>query len=224
MFSKNTVLAVPQLGCDGYSISYDANIAVTTCNGAVVEGPIDGPLTPVAGFAAVSVTGAYITPEGDELIVKTHHTAADYAIAMYKRVGDHSYVLDSTIDTAATKETFVGTPSRGPTRHLFEGVPQVSLAELALVNQVWMTVGTYGVELGTLVYDVDLSEDGLRVVSTALDGTQAVPYYADRATIAERFTTSTPLDLPTLGGLMLTPDCARLYLMTTDGIAYVPRI
>ncbi len=186
--------------CSEYSAS-NTGRAVANCIGVVSEGPATGPLIPVVGLESqlgVMHDASRMVPEGDVLFVRQWNTSTLFSrILIERRQPGDTFAYDGevivsgmTLDTSAR----FGVPTRGPVRRMFLRNRQ-ALVELTVDAQGAASVVTAYTEndfaVDTIALVPNLSADGLQVVfgGTRTPGGSSV-YYADRATIGDRFGTA----------------------------------
>lgn len=216
--------------CWDYTISATANVAMASCAPSQInEGPLDTELSP-AGLAT-NVDHSRLTPEGDELIARTYNITPIYGRyrkvnGVWARQADLSFGLNAL---------FVSTPTRGPTRRIVVVDTAYSLHELISDgNDGWVTRESYSpAQLGVRPGPVALTADGLRLVTSPQTGDEEyVLWYADRASVDDRFSSVRPLTTAPASkfATYLTEDCGKLYVTVGEagaintGVFYAPQL
>jgi hypothetical protein len=223
--------------CIEYSVS-ETGRAAGFCNepaAQVSEGPAEGPLAPVAGLESTTtdlIETAKLSPEGDELYVRIRPTSGTTGrFAVYTRTGSgFAYSHDITLPSPPTSAFGrFGTPSRGPTRRMFVQNNTGAFLEIQLDSTGASTlIQTYdSTKLGgTIVTTVppELTPDGLHFVVILADSDGSGVFYADRASLAEDFSTARRIaGVPTNLAPFLVGDCGRLYFPALGYVFWVLR-
>jgi hypothetical protein len=198
----------------------------------ISEGPLEGPLVPIAGFEQVAPTHIDLVryaPEGDELFVRIWQddSVVGRIVVVRQTASGFSIDHDVTLPAGEATDSFIrfGTPSGGPKRRMFirngsePGIREIELDETGAST----LVGSYtAADFGVDYFGVpgNITADGLRVVFLGSPpSSQAQPVYADRASLADRFSTARVLSgLPYNVTPFVTADCGRLYF---DGLGYI---
>jgi len=227
--------------CSSYSVSTTTGLAVATCYDAsqwwpqVSEGQPDGSLLPARGFpdpTQVSMTSVRLTPEGDQLYVDAYdYTLWTHAFRTYQRLADGSWQRGADLPFTATGSTFLGGPTRGPTRHLLVttagGPPSVD-EYVSDGSGGWnLQLHVQPADLGlSNLYTAQLSGDGLRMIAYAerVGDTAYQVLYADRPSPTVPFGLMAPLGVPLVSELFMTEDCGRLYFPALSSIFYTRQI
>lgn len=207
--------------------------AVAYCREPVVqiaEGPTDEALVPIPELVEVPplhVDLVRYAPEGDELWVRIwHQNTVVGRIAIYRREGTTVVHSHDVTSPSGTFDSFVrfGAPSAGPVRRVMIRNGSQAMQEIEVDSTGASTViDTYeATDLGvaTLGIPGNISPDGLRYVFNA--GTST--YYADRASISERFSPGRELvNVPINPAPFMTADCGRLYFTAVGYVFWVQR-
>lgn len=203
----------------------------------VAEGPLEGPLLPLAGFEQTAST--YIdlirySPEGDEIFVRiwTQGSVVGRIVVARKTTSGFTMHHDITLPSGETTDSFVrfGTPSRGPVRRMIlRNAPEPGVREIEVDDAGQSTtIGTYtaaDLEMASIGVPGNLSADGLRLVfqGTPPGGPTGIAY-ADRASLADRFLPARALTgVPISAAPYMTEDCARIYFGAINYMFWVQR-
>jgi hypothetical protein len=214
--------------------------AVGYCYGAtqqLAEGPVDGELTPIAGFEQSGETHidmARYAPEGDELFVRIWLDSSTVGRFVVYRPSGGAFVADHDITLPASEpiDSFArfGAPSLGPTRRMMIRNNSQDYREIEVsATGASTSIGTYTAgDLGVVSLigvPPNMSPDGLRIVFLSADpdlGT--ITAYADRATINDRFGTVRILDgVPRSDAPFMTENCGRVYFSALGYVFWVQR-
>ena len=219
--------------CTNYSESRTTRQAVAQCAVSqqmfVMQGPIDGPLAPIA-----ELTGFYarLAPEGDVLYTGGYATGG---VAWFAHMRNDAGLWERTVEVAfpPTSLNYLGTPSRGPLRRVMvvDYNAQTALLEyeLAPSGDLRLLDRYSAADLGVAAFNgsmMNMSPDGLRAVFVAY-GVGDTPgemrvFYADRATVAQRFGAAVLLpDVPTSREAYLSEDCGRIYFPGLGSLLYL---
>ena len=222
------------VGCGELTASEAPTRAMALCGGAIAQGSIDGPFSPVPEFLVVDpehIDVPRLAPEGDLVLVRHWDPSNLYAqVRAYQRSGT---AFTPAFDVTLASRTFdtsvrFGTPSKGPARRMFLRDPNIVLAEIELdAAGAGTVVASYEVsQLGLeSIYQVpNLSPDGLRAIFLAqYEGTGRV-VYMDRASLSERFRPVLPVEgIPAAATFdaFMTAECERVYYSSAGSLFWV---
>ncbi len=207
-------------GCAEYSASIGGR-AVANCTGVVSEGPAAGALRPVVGLESqqgVMYDAPRMVPEGDLLFVREWKSSTLLSrILVERRQPADTFALDHEVTVVGmmldTSARF-GVPTRGPIRRMFLRNPQ-ALVELEVdavgAARVVATYTDTDLGVSTVALVPSLSSDGLELVFGGGTPAGSGVFYADRATIAERFTSARRIaGVPYSYDVWLGEACAEL--------------
>jgi hypothetical protein len=225
--------------CFEYQLSADAGFALVTCIGQISQGPPAGPFVPVADLASDATSirqDAWLSPEGDQLVVLEQPQGSGTRFVRYTHAGgDHwtrvgAFVWPAAITTVVFS---LSTPTRGSPRRFLavdnSGYLDEMIDDGTLDLQVHRRYQQG--ELGVYNYtQPSLTPDGLRLVvyATQPQSGGAVKqslWYSDRPSIDADFRPLDPLpDVPIVNDPFLTEDCSRLYFSGIGSIWYVQQL
>jgi len=229
---------LPLKYCNFYTPSFEAGIAVAECEDQLMSGPIDKRMSPLTLDAAPTrrERGTRLSAEGNRLLVPIFDSdLVQYEIAEYELQGNGTWASVGPATPYATILREFSAPSRAPDRRLvFQDYDNgLVLVELSDQSGSWREVTRYPVtEVGAMakqLNDPNLTPDGLRLVfrsETILpDGhyVAAAIFYAERATLDERFANARVIDVAPHDVLYpyLTEDCGRLYFTALATVFYM---
>ena len=219
--------------CREYSPSQDADLAMAICNdgGSRLEsGPVDQPLAPLdlVQLAGCDFFNAYprLAPEGDHAFLNAAGLNCALAPGWYElaRV-DATWAVLGPIGLQANET--LSSVTRAPHRHAM-------LAKAGALHEiVQRDDGSFDdslqpyplTDLGITMLggDSNLSPDGLRLVLRNITSDdRGTLYYADRATITDRFGMPVPQpDWPDASDALITDSCGRLYFSGVQRVFFM---
>jgi len=225
--------------CSQYQTSV-AGVALAVCRSpskfALFEGPV-GPLNgmtlakgDVAAPSGGAIYGIGLAPEGSEAYIAQYDIPTNTsAVKHYRRDATGTWLFQDTLPVTFMSGQKMTGVSRGPHRHLMVVESNYVVREWKSDdNGLWTEAGTYAAtDFGTtIIYSLDLTADGLRVMLYAQDPQgQFTGYYAYRNTIDERFGSSVEIpSAPKATDIFLSPDCDRMYFSGVGAVFYVRRL
>jgi hypothetical protein len=224
--------------CKDYTISAERQVAMALCdpgNGEyrydLTQGPIDGPLAIVPGFAdpAWDLQFMRLSPDGDKLFLLYYSTT----LFMYQIRAFHfdgaAWQRDPDLAMLSSYAEFSAATAK-PNRRAMLTDTSSRLAELVEDDTgKWVVAAVHPpAELGLGVAGAPkLSADGLRILVTGVvaSGGGEHVYYSARASVVDPFPPATQLlGVPNVRDAYMTEDCGRVYFSGLESIFYVQRL
>jgi len=201
------------------------------------QGPVEGPLAPIAGFETVNQVhfdAPRTLPDAEQVIIRRwDETTVFGEIRVYNRDANDAltYSHEIKLPSAAT-DSFVryGSPSRGPKRRMFVRQLSIPLTEIEVDETGTSTqVATYSeTDLDVTSFaglPPSMTGDGLRIVFSAAGPTMNGIFYSDRASLGDRFRAASLLmGVPSSSDAFMTDDCERMYFSGLGSILYVQQL
>lgn len=232
---------LPLRRCDSYTPSRKSGTAIAMCDGTIVSGAIDQPMAPITldPVPPRVERGPRLSAEGDRLLFPIYDAdLSKYEIAEYEPAANGTWRSARPAVPYADVLTELSAPTLGPDRRLVFQTYDTTITSLVLVELSdkgggWIENARYRIgELSLAAITANypnLTQDGLRLVFVSdanVPGeryiNQAV-FYADRATLNDRFGTARVLDVAPhmIQTPYLTPDCGRLYFTALGTVFYM---
>lgn len=221
--------------CGQYTMSVPSRMAVAYCY--VTDGSTWSWVTSVGrvddamGALKMQTMATFLdmprlSPEGDELYMRTFDGNTGYLVEVFDRQPDGSWVDKGPLAIAPSGFGYMTQPTRGPRRHILLTYGS-SIREFADDGTgAWPQVGetTYA-ELGmTQFNNPSITGDGLRLTfgGYPVGGSAFRIYIADRADITAPFSNPRMIaDLPDgIYDAYIPEDCSRVYFAALSSIFY----
>jgi hypothetical protein len=231
---------IPQR-CSEYTASLTADRAVAMCfepTMQIAQGPVDGPLEPIAGFETVNKVhydAPKLTPEGDEVVLRIWDEGTVVGrFAMYRFEGASLvYEYDITLPGGQTIDSFArfSPPSHGPRRRmLVQNGASGGLEEIefdttgASIHIASYTTASLGVSSVAGIVP-SLTGDGLHMVFFAAGLTSNGIFYDARESRDVPFGPASMLmNVPPTSDPFMTESCERIYFSALGSVLWVQQL